>query len=363
MMPAFGYVGWSGRGNLGDDAIYEAIRARLQPARVIGAPLYPQELARFLVSGERRELRRARPLLGGGTVLGRANWRMHLRTTLLLARVRPALMLGAGVEDPVFSGTHSFSSAGELGRWRHLLEEFDRVTVRGPRSKELLAQVGVDADVVGDPALLLEPELPTDPEERTLGVALGFGDDLWGHSQEAVVDAVSAAVRALAGSGWRIRFFVVNAEDREHAIKCARQAGLDPLRTAFLPAADPAEYLAQVARCTVMVGERLHAVVLAAGARVPAVMLEYQPKCGDFMESIERTAWSVRTDAVTGGGLLARIEALAEDRVIHAAQIEAAVGHLRGKLEAELLRIRAVSGLEPAADPTPSNAPRGAGAR
>ena len=266
-MSSFGYVGWSGRGNLGDDAIFDAVRSRLIPADLVEVPLYPKEVGAFLACGDRAALRTARPLLGGGTVIGRMNWRVHLRTALLLARSRPAVMVGAGVEDPAFSGRHSFGSERELRRWRRVLESFDRVTVRGPRSQELLAAVGISSEVVGDPALLLEPVRVVDPDDRTIGVALGFGDDLWGHSQDEVVDAVGGAVRELVTRGWRVRFFVVNGEDHDHAVRCAQRAGLDPLRTEFLPATEPAVFLEHVGRCTVLVGQRLHAVVLAACGR------------------------------------------------------------------------------------------------
>jgi Uncharacterized conserved protein len=362
-MSSFGYVGWSGRGNLGDDAIFEAVRSRLVPADLVEVPLYPKEIGTFLARGARAELRTARPLLGGGTVIGRMNWRVHLRTALLLARRRPAVMIGAGVEDPTFSGRHSFGSERELRRWRRVLEEFDRVTVRGPHSQELLAQAGIPSEVVGDPALLLEPARAVDPDDRTIGVALGFGDDLWGHSQDAVVQAVGAAVRELVGRGWRVHFFVVNAEDREHAVSCARLAGLDPSRTAFLPAAEPEVFLDQVGRCTVVVGQRLHAVVLAAGAFVPAVMVEYQPKCRDFMASIGRTDWLVRTDRITKTDILERVVAAAETRGAQAAQIELAVNELRCRLERELAHVRSIAGMKPGVAARRDDASRGVGGR
>ena len=242
-MSELAYIGWSGRGNLGDDAIFDAIASRLRPAAVREVPLYPAELARLALHGGAFRFRHAHPILGGGTVIGRSNWRVHVRTALALARARPAVMIGAGVEDPAFSGTHSFGSPHELARWRGLLERFDRVTVRGPRSQALLADAGIVSDVVGDPALLLEPSGQIEPEDRTLGVALGFGDDLWGHSQQRVVDAVASALKDLEQRKWRIRFFTVNAEDRASAASCARLADLDPAadglplhaRSAWLP--------------------------------------------------------------------------------------------------------------------------------
>jgi polysaccharide pyruvyl transferase WcaK-like protein len=342
----FGYVGWAGRENLGDDAIFQALRARLEPAALLEVPLYPGEAASFMVHGDRARLRHARPLLGGGTVIGRWTWRVHLRTALLLARTRPAVMIGAGVEDPAFGGLHSFGSERELRRWRALLGDFDRVTVRGPRSQQLLAGVGVDAEVVGDPALLLEPTGAVEPDPRTVGVALGFGDDLWGHSQDAVVRSVAGALRGLADRGWSIRFFVVNPEDRDSAERCAAQAGLDPARTPILPAVVPDDYLREVARCTVLVGQRLHAVVLAACASVPAVMLEYQPKCRDFMESIDRADWLVRTDRIDAAEVLDRVLAAEASREVQSHQIEQSVGALRSRLAAELTHVREMAGVE-----------------
>ena len=43
-------------------------------------------------------------------------------------------------------------------------------------------------------------------------------------------------------------------------------------------------------------------------------MLEYQPKCRDFMASIDRTDWLVRTDQITRTGILERVLAAADDR-------------------------------------------------
>jgi polysaccharide pyruvyl transferase WcaK-like protein len=61
---------------------------------------------------------------------------------------------------------------------------------------------------------------------------------------------------------------------------------------------------------TVFVGFKLHAVVLAYCARVPALMIEYRPKCRDFMESIGADEFVVRADQQTTELLLAKVEQL-----------------------------------------------------
>lgn len=49
-----------------------------------------------------------------------------------MTRHRPALTLGAGVQDPSLPGREPIDRMSELRRWAKMLSHFDRVTVRGP---------------------------------------------------------------------------------------------------------------------------------------------------------------------------------------------------------------------------------------
>ena len=332
------YVGWNGRGNTGDDAIFEALVDGLSPLDVQTFPVYAGEL---LTSGSPTRFRRSHLLLGGGTLVGRSVWRRNLRRKAFpLVRRRPAFVVGAGVEDPSFQGRHSFSDDGsELARWPALLSSFERVTVRGPRSQELLAEVGVAADVVGDPALLLAPPAP--PAARpsnVVGVTLGFGDDLWGHDHRSVEAAVITCLRELLNGGWRVRLLCMNDQDREGHAAVAR--GLTPVGDALsVEVVDtPPAYLQAVSECTVVIAERLHAMVLAAAAGTPFVALEYQPKCRDFAASVDWERWTVRTDELTADAVGQAVDALATGA--ETARLAGAVDELRRRLGAEVDRVR-----------------------
>ena len=341
--PVVAYLGWAGRGNLGDDAIHEALEGAVPGAVFTGLPLYIAETARFVIAprGARR-VRHAVLLLGGGTVIGRSTWRMHVRVGLGLVRTRPALMIGAGVEDPAFRGRASFSGPGELQRWTGILRSFESVTVRGPRSAELLADIGIDARVVGDPALLLRPGpgAPA-PEPGLIGVNLGYGDDMWGHDEDALAHGVAGALTRAIEWGHQVRFLVANKEDLPLAQACAAIAsrGDEPdIRMAVTPE----EFLTEVSRCDAFIGQRLHAVVLATAAAVPSIMLEYQPKCLDFMRSVDRQDWSIRTDAVQPAALAEMVGELVSGRAHHATEISCAVERLRNALEQETKTLQAV---------------------
>jgi polysaccharide pyruvyl transferase WcaK-like protein len=334
-----GYLGWSGRGNLGDDALLEVIRAALPEAPITFVPMDVPGLLRHL--GQRPTAGRARRhlVLGGGTAVGRANWRAAVRASALSCGATRNLV-GVGVEDPSFNGVHSFSGHGELARWSSTLREFSRVTVRGPRSAELLADVGVDAQVVGDPALLLAPEtaLAGPRAGSTIAVSLGYGDDLWGHDHEQVIAVVVGVLSQLVKEGWGVRLIVMNKSDLRHATRV--QTALDGYDVVVRSPTTAAEYFEATADCSVMLAERLHAGVLASCADLPAVMLEYQPKCRDFMRSIGADDLCVRTDALSVSGLLGLVHRAASDEALRVS-VAAAVAQMRGLLSAQVEAMRA----------------------
>jgi polysaccharide pyruvyl transferase WcaK-like protein len=336
------YVGWTGQGNLGDDAIADALLPHLPGVASWHVPHDPLGFARAALREGLFGSTRRSVLLGGGTVIGRRNWRLLLTATgAALARNRPWYLIGAGVEDPSFQGRNSFSEGGELARWVRMCRRFDRITVRGPRSVRLLDSVGITAEMVGDPALLHEADGRVDAHDRLLGVNLGFGDDLWGHDHGRVVDAVAGLVRQVVTDGWRVRLLVVNPADRPAAVACLRAAGVPEKRAEIRATTTVPAYLAAVRECTVLVAERLHALVLGAVAAVPLVGLEYQPKCADFLESVGAGDLSVRTDRVTTAALRDRVADLDGRRAAESGRLAERVSLLREALRRELDRIRA----------------------
>lgn len=332
------YVGWTGQRNLGDDAIADALIPRLSAVEPVHAPYTLSDFARRVASGGARGGGRRAVLLGGGTAIGRRNWRLVLTATgSVLARRRPWFLIGAGVEDPAFQGRNSFSDNGELARWREVCARFDAVTVRGPRSVELLGSVGITARMVGDPALLHEPGPMPDAEERLLGVNLGYGDDLWGHDHGRVVAAVAGLVRDLVrDEGWRVRAIVANPADEPGARECLAAAGVPDDRAEVVTALTTGRFFEVVAPCTVLVAERLHALVLATAAGVPVVGLEYQPKCADFLASVGAVDRAVRTDVVTTAFLRDHVDDLTRSRDAESTRLLGEVAMLRKLLSAEV---------------------------
>lgn len=327
--PLVAYVGWHGRRNLGDDAIYDAVRSQLPGATFRDLPSSQWEIIRSVATGLNRSLRRGTQVVGGGTIVGRAQWRPLIDRGLTLTRSNGSYAIGVGVEDPVFTGRNSGSGDGELKRWGPILSEFHTVSVRGPRSAELLSDIGLNVQISGDPALLL-PRPDVVPEDGLIGLNLGFGDDLWGHDPLRLADEMSVAVGQLASQGHRFVGILMNPQDRRWT-----ETALNDIAADIVLPADADAAARELARCSVAIVGRLHAGILASLSGTPVISLEYQPKCRDFALSIDDERSLIRTDELSCAAVLDRVaEALADSSNIRT-RTRAAVARLRQRLQAE----------------------------
>lgn len=336
------YLGWHGRGNLGDDAIYDAVRGQLAGATFIDLPRLPHQLVYATATaamGLNRSLRRSRQVVGGGTIVGRWQWRRLVSRGLALTRDNGSYAIGVGVEDPVFAGRNSGSGRGELKRWAPILSEFRTVSVRGPRSAELLADIGLSVEVSGDPALLF-PRPDAVPEDDLIGVNLGFGDDLWGHDPVNLAEQISIAVKQLSSRGYRFEGILMNPEDKHWT-----ELALKDTRAEIVLPSSAAVAAQQLARCSVAIVSRLHASVLASLSDTPVVSLEYQPKCRDFALAINDERSLIRTDRVGSAAVIDRVLDAAADSSSIRVNKRAAVAVLKSRLQAEYTALEHQLGL------------------
>jgi polysaccharide pyruvyl transferase WcaK-like protein len=287
------YLGWQGRGNFGDDLIYEAWKGALPNYELITAPLYKSDLKGKILQALRLRFSRqvVGILVGGGTVIGFANWARHIRRAQLLYGHRSVLLVGAGAaayDDKKASQLQSL----DWDAWKSI-PGLKIAGVRGPLSQDALEREGLTSEIVGDPALLFSRRTPL-PSSELLGISVGNGH---GSAFDIAVLARAATDWALASPGRSIAIFTLALED-------------EPVVTAFdalVPASvrrrvityagqDVLTVLDEIALCTVFISERLHGAIAAASMEVPAISLSYLSKCDDFMRSIGRGAFVVKDD-------------------------------------------------------------------
>jgi polysaccharide pyruvyl transferase WcaK-like protein len=95
-----------------------------------------------------------------------------------------------------------------------------------------------------------------------------------------------------------------------------------------------------LARCSVAIVSRLHAGILAAVSATPVVALEYLPKCRDFARSIGDERSLIRTDRLTGTAVVDHVGSALADAPTIRVRTQAAVAHLRHRLDLEYTGVR-----------------------
>jgi hypothetical protein len=327
------YVGWLGYGNAGDEALFDAFRLAL-PHRPL-AHVSHERLLRSAAAGRLLRGRVSAALLGGGTLIGHETFRKHLDWLLAAAPGSRGFAVGTGVLDPAFPDRPPGEAERELERWRPLLTRLERVSVRGPRSLELLEGLGVEARLVGDPALLLRAPATVAPASQpVLGLNVGLARNTWGGNPATLLDSIVAVGHRWLAEGGRVDLFPMWAADVP-IVRAAAERISGPVSIVH-EFDDVQTLLARIARCHVFVGMKLHSVVLAAAAGVPGVMIEYHPKCRDFQASIGRERHTVRTDELQPELLNELTFELADARDMHAEELTRAVDERRFALADEL---------------------------
>jgi hypothetical protein len=318
-----GYLGFTQGRNLGDDACRDAASELMAPFTLVD-----WNKARIVLPKKLSVQERCSGLmLGGGTLIGRYQWLDELKN--MQCRLGGNMFsIGVGVEDPD-SGDWHLTSQRELERWVPTLLDMDYLSVRGERSAEILRGLGVGAIVSGDIALGLHPR-PAEPRERILGICMASPTDgMWGGTVESALDTVVGLSRRLIREGWMIHLYLIyrRADGAITRELMRRIDNADSVRAISPTSTD--DYLNHVGEATVFIGMRLHSVVLASVAAVPSVALAYRPKCEEFMESIGRSKWSVRTSALDGLQLMSMLEEISNRRDVHSAAISSAVSERR----------------------------------
>lgn len=283
--------GYYGAGNLGDEALLAGIAAALrrrglEPVVLSADPAATRRLhgveAAHRLRGALPALLRADALVsGGGGLLQDTTSGRSLRYYLGL--VRAARLLRRPVA--VFAQSVGPLSPGGRRRVGAALRGIP-VAVRDHASRELLAGLGIDAKLVGDGALLLEPpSVDPAPDAPTLLVPRA------GHPE--LTDALAAAGRAVRQGGGRVAVLAIQPGEDERELERLRAGveGLEPWS-----AADHREALRRIAASGMVLSARLHGLVLAAVAGRPLAGLVYDPKVRGFCERLGAPVFSPPVD-------------------------------------------------------------------
>ena len=297
-----GYYGFS---NTGDEAVLAAIVSRLQarledPVITVlserpddTAEAYGVEaVKRSAVLEVRDAIRRCDLLIsGGGSLIQDATSLKSLLYYLWVIRTalsmnRRVMILGQGI-GPLRRAVSKTAVS-------RVLPKVHAITVRDKESAALLRQLGVkasSANVTADPAFCLEP-CPVERVTELLEIS-GIPDNgnlvtvslrEWRESPEVEEMAIWALQSLSEKLPARILLLAMHYPDdmelarrlRERVPNVYRQTGMW----------SPSEIMGVVARSSLTIAMRLHALVFAAASGVPSVGLAYDPKVSSFQAGV-----------------------------------------------------------------------------
>ncbi|HZO93476.1 MAG TPA: polysaccharide pyruvyl transferase CsaB [Candidatus Baltobacteraceae bacterium] len=297
--------GYYGFGNLGDEALLEVIvrqlRARFPGAVVDVLSGDPQKTSeaygveatpRWSPGQVKEAIERADVVLsGGGGLLQNVT---SLRSLLYYANIiRSAVR--AGKPTMVFA-----QSVGPLDFWgrmvvRNFCKGITAATVRDERSRALMASLVPDVRVerTADPVFLFEPGgAPLDLAAEGLG---DLGAPLvvvsvrkW-QGNETTVQTMATVVDRLAGRyGARVAFLPLGGPpDAEVSTTIIRRCASTPVLLPDYPLGQAAQV---IARASLVIGMRLHALIIAARLGVPFLAVPYDPKVNALLEDLRYPA-------------------------------------------------------------------------
>ena len=282
---AIGYIGFIGHANLGDEAVFQAIRESL----IVDESLIPfiaaegeSMLARLGLGGT--AIFRA-VLLGGGTLIH--PYYSPVARKAREVRHSPVHGRNGCRREPwiLYSG-----ASPPLHGWKETSPGLSAsVRARGPRSCELLQNLGlVHAEVIGDPALGLASDIPQQYRSRQrLIINLAQESPPASESGEyAMYRQVARIANDFADQGGEVVGTALGPGDRAALEMLKRDHHLVRLRIEDHRTSTDGLF-ETISGSIGLIGVRLHSAVLASCVGVPSILFSYRDKCKDFMTSMD----------------------------------------------------------------------------
>lgn len=312
------YFGWIGKNNLGDEAIYAANSELFSNYKLINQKYIDSEQA-------------AAALFPGGTILPKVSLEWSLDE---LPESTPRIGIGVGIKNPDFwnrrfafidlSHHLRYSRHSDLLRNRGLryllapisyfsehfeasdhylnesefenLKNFSFLGVRGPISSKILEEKNVPHDIVGDTALILEPDEYHNEQSNSIIITLRDGGEKW-TSDTTYRKKVIKFCKHFENE-YKFVFLPHTPSDIPLHLtmsnKVANSEFIDCCSYTDIPRA-----INIISESDLVIGEKLHANVLSACTHTPFLSLEYQDKNKDFALSIGKEEYNKRIDEIS----------------------------------------------------------------
>jgi polysaccharide pyruvyl transferase WcaK-like protein len=264
---------------------------------------------------------------------------------------KPAAVFGVGVDQLLT----------RLGKvfCKQALQRAQLRVLRDAGSLDALRAMGLQAqtDVCPDPAFHLEAPPPPAAGGSRFAVISPIARNAWpGGSEpyEAYLGALAAAADHLQRQGVEVRFVCSQTRMDPPIVDHVRQRMRgDVGATRVMEVKTVDEYLREVGGAQVVVGSRLHAMILALVAGAPVVAVSYARKVQRQLQDFGLADYLLDLRDVQADKLLGRIDAVLREQVSLRAHIRRQATAFRAQLDMRFDRLTELVP-HPGADPSPA---------
>lgn len=328
------YVGCTGQGNLGDEAILKAITSMLK------SKFYLYEISYAKPSSGKyfRKLLIKNPdyiFLGGGTIIRKGANESYLKILNDSIRIWPRAkiaILGPGVAEPSFAKFIGFPI--DVEGWKKLLNQSNFISVRGIRSKNLLDswQLSKNVNILHDPAIwLTRSDFQKKSKQKRIGLNFAdIGDRIYGRDQDLIKQFALELVGILQKDGWTIFLYPTTKSDMDFMLENIGFKNVEGIRR-YDNYTDLEQSLSFLESLDVFIGQRLHSIIFSAAVSTPFFALEYEPKTKDFLETINMANYASQVDRLDTKEIFNKIDEIYLN--IHSEQFSLNVSMMKAKKE------------------------------
>lgn len=246
--------------------------------------------------------------VGGGTLIFSSlttPWSLSLQD-LMKRGTNFLFTFGTGVRDPEFfkDVDHSVEKT-----WLGWLEQCQNVSVRGPMSLEILRARGIkNVEIVGDPALIYSRNnICIKSKNKRIGLNISQNHQFFGDSKSHVLKVFVDLIKYLLQNGWDVTLFPACSEDVQLGRMLVEDTVFGSVHI-FENYWNPSAYMDLLEKQDIFVGTKLHSVILSYCVYTPALMIAYQPKCFDFIETMGIKDLIIRADSLDLKQLIRKLD-------------------------------------------------------
>lgn len=293
------YVGCTGMGNLGDEAILTALENYVSGKFVFYEIPYKSPKAGHIA---RKWFLRNPDLiiLGGGTIIKKGKKESYLKIVNQQMELYPKsqlAVLGPGVADEDFAKSFGFSI--DTQSWKVFLDKCSFVSVRGIQSKKQLEKWNVSSEIniFHDPAIYYS-RTTVIPKTKSKKIGVNFayiGNRIYGENPQLVEKFAKEIVSLLIKDNWAVYLYPTTKSDLDYMLNTIGLKEFEGI-SIYENYTDIEKSLSFMESMDLFLGQRLHSIIFAANTATPFHAIEYEPKTSDFLLTTGFENYTSRTD-------------------------------------------------------------------